>query len=158
MSKRIFLTGANGFLGSYLTRALALQGWRVTCLLRAQKGELAQARLHKALHGICADAAQADEALARCSVVDGEIDKPRFGMSQADYDSLAGELDCVLHCAAMTTFDPAHAPRQWKVNVDGTEHVSRLAADCKPSCGYHYISTAYVAGDRKDMAYENSLA
>ena len=43
MSKRIFLTGANGFLGSYLTRALALQGWRVTCLLRAQKGELAQA-------------------------------------------------------------------------------------------------------------------
>ena len=157
MSKRIFLTGANGFLGSYLARALALGGWSVACLLRSQKGELVHERLHKALHGICADAAQAEEALARCSVVEGEIDKPRFGMSRAAYDRLAGGLDCVLHCAAMTTFDPAHAPRQWKVNVDGTEHVSRLAADCKPSYGYHYISTAYVAGDRKNMAYENEL-
>ena len=157
MTKRIFLTGANGFLGSYLARALALQGWSVTCLLRSQKGELAHERLHKALHGICDDAVQADEVLARCSVVDGELDKPHFGMSQADYNRLAGELDCVLHCAAMTTFDPAHAPRQWKVNVDGTEQVTRLAADCKPSYGYHYISTAYVAGDRKDMAYESEL-
>jgi len=157
MSKRIFLTGANGFLGSYLTRALAFEGWDVACLLRSQKGELAHERLHKALHGICADAAQADEALARCSVVEGELDKPHFGMSRANYDRLAGGLDCVLHCAAMTTFDPAHAPRQWKVNVGGTEQVTRLAADCKPSYGYHYISTAYVAGDRKDMAYESEL-
>ena len=157
MTKRMFFTGANGFLGSYLVRALAQQGWSITCLLRSQKGELAHQRLYKALHGICVDAAEADAVLARCSVVEGEIDKPQFGMSQADYDRLAGELDCVLHCAAMTTFDPAHAPRQWQVNVDGTEHVSRLAADSKPSYGYHYISTAYVAGDRKDMAYEHEL-
>jgi nucleoside-diphosphate-sugar epimerase len=90
-------------------------------------------------------------------VVEGELDKPHFGMSRTDYDRLAGDIDCVLHCAAMTTFDPAHAPRQWKVNVDGTEQVTRLAFDCKPSYGYHYISTAYVAGDRKDVAYENEL-
>jgi len=157
MSKRIFLTGANGFLGSYLARALALEGWDVACLLRSKKGEHAHERLHKALHGITADASLADTALARCSVVEGELDKPHFGMSPADYDRLAGNLDCVLHCAAMTTFDPAHAPRQWKVNVEGTEQVTRLALDCKPSCGYHYISTAYVAGDRKDMAYEHEL-
>jgi thioester reductase-like protein len=157
MSKRIFLTGANGFLGSYLVRALALEGWSIKCLLRSQKGELAHERLKKALHGICSDTAQEEAVLARCSVVEGELDKPHFGMSRTDYDRLAGDLDCVLHCAAMTTFDPAHAPRQWKVNVDGTEQVTRLAADCKPSCGYHYISTAYVAGDRKDMAYESEL-
>jgi thioester reductase-like protein len=157
MTKRIFLTGANGFLGSYLARALALEGWDISCLLRSQKGELAHERLHKALSGICADAAEIREVLARCSVVEGQLDKPRFGMSQTDYDLLAGGLDSVLHCAAMTTFDPSHAQRQWKVNVEGTEQVTRLAADCKPSYGYHYISTAYVAGNRTDTAYENEL-
>lgn len=157
MTKRIFLTGANGFLGSFLARALALEGWDITCLLRSQKGELAHERLHKAISSICADHAETRQVLARCTVLEGEIDKPLFGLDQKDYDRLAGELDSVLHCAAMTTFDPAHAPRQWKVNVDGTEHVTRLAADSKLSYGYHYISTAYVAGDRKDTALENEL-
>lgn len=157
MTKRIFLTGANGFLGSYLARALALEGWDIKCLLRSQKGEQARDRLRKALAGICSDAAQAEHVFERCSVVEGELDKPHFGMAQADYERLAEGLDSVLHCAAMTTFDPAHAPRQWKVNVEGTEQVTRLAADCKPSYGYHYISTAYVAGNRTDLAYENQL-
>ena len=157
MSKRIFFTGANGFLGSYLARKLALQGWDVVCLLRSQKGELAQQRLQKAFWDISSDPAQTEAALAHCSVIEGEVDKPLFGMSTADYDRLAGSLDCMLHCAAMTTFDPALAQRQWKVNVDGTEQVTRLAADCKPSRGYHYISTAYVAGDRKDLALETEL-
>ena len=157
MTKRIFLTGANGFLGSYLARALALEGWDIKCLLRSQKGELAHDRLHKAITSICINADETSEVLARCSVVEGELEKPRFGMSQTEYDRLAGELDSVLHCAAMTTFDPAHAPRQWKVNVDGTENATRLAADCKPSYGYHYISTAYVAGNRTDTAHESEL-
>ena len=157
MGKNIFLTGANGFLGSYLARALALEGWDVQCLLRSQKGELAHDRLIKALRSICADDAEAHDVIARCTVVEGEIDKPRFGMAQAEYDRLAGGLDSVLHCAAMTTFDPSLAQRQWKVNVDGTEYVTRLAADSKPSYGYHYISTAYVAGNRTDTAYENEL-
>ncbi|MCX5900160.1 MAG: SDR family oxidoreductase, partial [Proteobacteria bacterium] len=109
MSKRIFFTGANGFLGSYLARKLALHGWDVVCLLRSQKGELAQKRLQKAFWDISSDPAQTEAALAHCSVIEGEVDKPLFGMGTAEYDRLAGSLDCVLHCAAMTTFDPALA-------------------------------------------------
>ena len=157
MSKHIFLTGANGFLGSYLARDLALDGWNVKCLLRSQKGESANERLHKAISRICNDASQTDEVLERCSVIEGDLDKPQFGLTQIDYDHLANNLDSILHCAAMTTFDPAHAEQQWKVNVEGTEQVCRLAVDCNPPYGYHYISTAYVAGNRTDTVFENDL-
>ena len=123
MTKSIFLTGANGFLGSFLARALAMEGWEVKCLLRSQKGELAHERLNKAISSICVDHAETRQVLARCTVLEGELDKPRFGLEQDSYDKLAEELDSVLHCAAMTTFDPAHEKRQWKVNVDGQNRV-----------------------------------
>lgn len=92
---RIFLTGATGFLGGRLLRALVRAGHRVRLLHRAESDLSGLPAVpHERVRGDVADAASLAGALAGC--------------------------DAVIHAAALVSFAAADRGRMETVNVSGT--------------------------------------
>jgi amino acid adenylation domain-containing protein/thioester reductase-like protein len=154
--KHVLLTGATGFLGAYLLRGLlAKADITVHCLIRADNKEDGLRRLKKNL-----DYYQLwDETLAsRVRIIPGNLDRPRFGLSDRRFDSLADELDVIYHNGAMVNFVyPYHALKS--VNVDSTQDVLRLASSKKLK-PVHFISSlsVFMKGDLRGngLCYENA--
>lgn len=96
--RRVLVTGASGFSGSHLVRALAQYGAQVRALVRHTS----------AITGLVA---------AKIELVVGDIRDRRF-----IEEAVAG-CDQVYHLAAL--YRDASVPRQvyWDVNVTGTDHV-----------------------------------
>ncbi|WP_413289626.1 SDR family oxidoreductase [Bdellovibrio sp. HCB337] len=95
---KVLVTGANGFLGSWLTRALLKQGHEVYALVRAQS-DLSE------LEGVS------------CNYVYGDI---------TDLDSLYKsftDIDTVFHTAGLIAYKKSDRAKMEKVNVFGTENV-----------------------------------
>jgi len=153
----VLLTGATGFLGSHLVPALVNEGNKITCLLRPQKGKDAADRLRESLESICNEQGMVENIFSRITVLEGDVVQDNLGLGERVYKSLRDETDHILHCAASTSFSPDVEKEQWKSNVNGTENLVRFALECKPSVGFHYVCTAYVAGDRDGIVYENEL-
>ena len=120
--RELLLTGATGYLGIHLVRALlANPAHRITCLVRAETPESGLARL-------LATAARFEVALDadRLRVVTGEIAHPRLGLSNETWATLASGIEAIYHCAAQVSFvQPYRALRD--ANVGGTAEVLRLA-------------------------------
>jgi len=138
--KHVFLTGGTGFLGAYLLKGLLAKGdVTVHCLVRAEDEEDGLRRLKRNL-----DYYQLwdDSFASRIRIVLGNLDRPRFGFSSEEFDSLANELDVIYHNGAMVNFVyPYYALKP--VNVDSTQDVLRLASSgrLKP---VHFISSLSV--------------
>jgi dihydroflavonol-4-reductase len=101
---RAFVTGATGFIGGHVARRLAAAGHEVTALARSPErtGALREAGV---------------------SVVPGDVTEPA---------SLAGPIrraDVVFHLAAWYQLGTTDRQRMYRINVKGTEHVVRLAAE-----------------------------
>ncbi len=120
----IFLTGATGFLGGFLLRELLSQtAAPVVCLVRAASPEAAfdRVRDNVARYGpIAAD------ALARVSVLVGDLARPRFGLEPERFESLAREVGSILHCGAVVHWGYGYSSLK-DSNVGGTREVIRLS-------------------------------
>lgn len=105
---KVFLTGATGFIGQALVRAMRMRGWQVSALVRDTKAMPAQ---WLATQGV--------------ALVAGDVTL-RMGLAQA----MAGS-DLVLHNAGVYEFgaDKALADRMLKVNVEGTDKVLGAALE-----------------------------
>jgi amino acid adenylation domain-containing protein/thioester reductase-like protein len=145
----IFLTGTTGFLGSrLLAELLQRTDGEFHCLVRVRAGHTASAlervRVALAGHGIELSPAQA----RRVSIVHGDLSQSRFGLSVAEWERLAAQVDTVYHCGAIVNIvQPYQALRA--ANVLGTREALRLA--CHGYCKrLHYASTlsVFVASDR----------
>jgi fatty acid CoA ligase FadD9 len=130
-AKTVLITGASGYLGRFLCmdwlEHAARVGGKVICLIRAADATAARRRLERAL-GSDPLLAQRFRALAErhLEVLAGDLTDVRLGLSAADYDRLAAEVDQIVHPAALVNhrlsyqhlFDP---------NVVGTAELIRLA-------------------------------
>jgi thioester reductase-like protein len=138
--ERVLLTGATGFLGSFvLLELLRLTRTDVYCLVRAADAEEGARKLRKALE---AYGLWDGELSSRIVPVVGDLSEPLLGLGPECFEELAGEIDVVYHSGASVNWVyPYNALKP--TNVLGTQEVLRLAARdrAKP---LHFVSTLGV--------------
>ena len=152
MSERkiIFLTGATGFLGSHLTARLLQDGHHVRILARSSKSASAKSRVEDVLREV------GGTRFENLEVFEGDISLPDLGLNEADRKSIVSSTDEVWHCAASLSFQEEDREEIFRMNLNGTRHVLDLVKQT-PARRLHHVSTAYIAGNRSDVALETEI-
>ena len=136
-ARRIFLTGATGFLGAFLLDSLLLRtGATLYCMVRPRKDGDLMAPIRANLEGY---GLWRPGRARRIVPVAGDLEAPLLGLAEDEFDSLAREVDVVIHTAARVNL--AYPYQALKgANVDGTREVLRLS--CRHRAKHlHYVST-----------------
>lgn len=102
--QRVLVTGATGFLGSWVTRKLARAGHSVRVLVRRPE------RLH-------------DVEGLKLDVVVGDVLQPHM-LREA-----ARDIDVIVNCAGLVSWRPRDRPELHRANVQGTINVLDVARD-----------------------------
>ncbi|MEL7498826.1 MAG: SDR family oxidoreductase [Planctomycetota bacterium] len=149
------LTGATGLLGSYLMRDLLLKGQRLAVLVRPKGKQQARERIEAILQMW---ETELQLRLPRPVILVGDVKQTNLGLSEKQTTWVAEFCDEIVHAAAVLTFHgPSRDQEPWATNLDGTKNVVRLANECKIR-NLHYVSTAYVCGQRDSVVHESELA
>ena len=142
----VFLTGATGFLGVYIVgEILKTTQAELFCLVRPKRGENSKLRIEKQMRHYDVwpqDAAWQRAWDTRLHVVEGDVTLPRMGLQDADYETLAHQVDAIFHGAAHVNFIyPYEALRA--TNVLGLHEIIQFAFHrrIKP---VHHLSTAAI--------------
>jgi thioester reductase-like protein len=147
----LLLTGATGFVGmEVLARVLERSDRHVVALIRAEDDDRAAERLAATLETSCGDA---DAYADRVTAVAGDITAPRLGLGER-WEALAERIGAIVHGAASVAFDLSLEESR-RINVEGTRQMIDFAAACPGLERFTYVSTAYVAGDRRGVVYED---
>lgn len=147
----VLVTGFPGFVSTHLVRRLVELQPDATFYL------LIQARMRPlAEQSLRALAAQVEGLQARCVLIEGDITRPRLGMSSEQYDTLTARVVSVWHLAAI--YDLAvPEPIAYQVNVGGTIQVLDFCQGCAHLGRLNYVSTCYVSGQREGVVFEDEL-
>ena len=154
---RVFLTGATGFLGAQLIRAIIEQypkdGLKLYCLVRADSTEAALERLVQNMdHYEC----WKEEYRSFLHPLTGDLSTRNFGLSDTDYQMLAEEVQVIYHNGALLNFVFPYEFLK-TTNVGGTIETLRLACTGNPKY-YHYVSSYSVydtPNNKGKRVYEN---
>lgn len=143
--EHVLLTGATGFLGTFLLdRLLRTTRARVHLPVRARDAEHAGRRVAaaRAKYGLPPLDQIADPG--RVVSLPADLARPRLGLTDRAAAELSGCLDLMLHSGAQVNFLYPYSELR-AVNVSGTREVLRLAAPRRVPV--HFISTvATLAG------------
>ncbi|MCB0644935.1 MAG: NAD-dependent epimerase/dehydratase family protein, partial [Phaeodactylibacter sp.] len=124
------VTGGTGFVGAHLLHYLLEQGYtRIRAVRRADS----DMRLVEAI-------------AARIEWVEGDLADPFF------VEEAVREVDCVLHCAAIVSFDPRDRKKMWAANITGTEHVVNFCLEHQVE-KLVYLSFVAALGRRPNLGY-----
>ncbi|MFM7561553.1 MAG: SDR family oxidoreductase, partial [Planctomycetota bacterium] len=149
-----FLTGASGLVGRYLTRDLLASGKRLAVLARSNRRMSAHDRIELLLQRW---EQKLGYSLPRPIVLEGDVSQPNLGLSTDDQRWISRHCTGLIHNAAVVKFEPAeHDQEPWRTNLYGTRH----ALDLAQRTGLrelHYVSTAYVCGNRSGVVREDEL-
>ncbi|CAM3772859.1 carboxylic acid reductase [Smaragdicoccus niigatensis] len=162
--RTVLLTGANGYLGRFLClewlQRLKPVGGRVVCIIRGSA-----ARLESVFESDPAFLAQFRELSEGClEVVSGDVAEANLGLDEATWDRLAGQVDLVVHSAALVNHVLPYR-QLFGPNVFGTAEIIRFAMSerLKP---ISFVSTVAVAaqcttfdedGDIREMSPSRSV-
>lgn len=121
---QVFLTGATGFIGQALVRAMRARGWRITALVRDPDSAAGRWLACQGVRG-----------------VRGDVTRPQ-GLREAMHGA-----DVVVHNAGVYEFGANRAlvRRMRSVNVDGTRHVLAAAREAGVARTV-YVSTVWAHG------------
>lgn len=153
-SKYLLLTGSTGFVGRFLLRDLLLDGHRIALIVRGSKASSARERIDAIL-------SEWEENLGRLLprpvIIEGELSEPGCGLQPSCKEWIQENCDRILHNAAVLRFHSAnHADEPWRTNYTGTQNILQLCKDTGIE-DFHFVSTAYVAGDRTGLVLEDEL-
>ncbi|SPM33512.1 oxidoreductase [Mycobacterium rhizamassiliense] len=145
----VLLTGANGYLGRFLTlewlERLADTGGTLITIVRGADADAAARRLERVFDSGDRQLLERFRGLAaeHLEVVVGDIGEPNLGLDQETWESLAQRVDLIVHPAALVNhvlpYDQLFGP-----NVVGTAELIRLALTTRIT-PITYLSTVSVA-------------
>lgn len=152
MKKIFFVTGATGFVGSNLVKKLYEERENKRALFfllaRDKKNISAEDRVSRLFPS--AYTMKGDVCLG-----------PNLGLSHKDFrllKKLSSDYEIELwHAAGCISFDEASCDETFSVNFEGTKNVVEFCRNIGVK-RIHYISTAYVAGDRRDLEKDKWVA
>ncbi|WP_160159826.1 amino acid adenylation domain-containing protein [Streptomyces sp. WAC05374] len=155
--RRVFLTGATGFVGAYLLRELLDRtDADVHALVRARDAAHAMDRLARAQtrYGI-----RRPLPPHRVRPLLGDLTRPRLGLTGQDWEDEAAGADVIHHCGAEVNFLYPYEKLR-AANVYGTREVVALAA--RRAIPLHHVSTVAVvhgmgAAGVRDVTEETPL-
>ncbi|WP_445635085.1 Amino acid adenylation domain-containing protein [Nostoc sp. DSM 114161] len=136
----IFLTGATGFLGTFLLAELLQQSRSdIYCLVRASSIEQARVRIISRLKHY---QLWQEDLSDRIIPILGDLSKPLLGIETRQFSRLAEKIDVIYHCGASVNLVYPYSALE-SINVLGTQEVLRLASQSKIK-PVHFISTVDV--------------
>lgn len=130
----IFVTGANGLLGSFICRKFLSEGEKIRALKREDS-----------------DMALVQDIKHQIDWVEGDIlDIPLL-------EKYLKDVDTVIHCAAIVSYDGRDRSKLYKINIEGTANVVNACLNAGVQRLLHVSSVAAI-GKGKDVtsANENS--
>ncbi len=150
----LLLTGATGFLGSFLLRELLEQtSATIHCLVRAADDASALDRIVSTAAKYRIDLRP---HLDRIIGVPGDLARPNLGIDPLRFAELAARADAIYHNGALVNHLEPYA-RMRAANVCGTTEVLRLATTTRVK-PIHYVSTLSVlAGIPQDSGVPAGL-
>ncbi len=154
-AKSLLLTGATGFLGAYLLRALLRDTPAdIYCFARrSESNPQTRIRCNLEHYGIWKQ-----EFESRVHVVEGDLQKPNLGISRHEFETLARDIDEIYHCGASVNWVFPYSGLR-DTNVIGTREMLRLACSVKPK-SFHFVSTmatCYSSNRRDEVTEQDDM-
>lgn len=140
----ILLTGATGFVGSFLlSRLLWRRSGLVFVLVRSRNSAHARQRIRQSLSRYnLLDRVQ--EQMHRIRYVSGDLGHQRFGLGESEWLRLADEIDAIIHNGARVNYVLPYGQLR-AATVEGTRQALNLAI-ANGTIPLHYVSSTIVFG------------
>jgi len=151
----VLLTGATGYLGSYVLRELLTDGDRqVSVLVRGGDDLSARARVGKTLcHYFGQENGTALRDHPRLTVLAGDLRRDGLGLTPQAHDRLADSLQAIFHCAA----NVKHFGHYWEFHADNVAATSRLLKlaghRAANPADFHLVSTLSTCGKASEAGF-----
>ena len=142
----VLLTGATGFFGPFLLRALLEQtGSTFHALVRATDERQGMDKIRAALRRAGLLAAPLSDALdRRVRVVSGDLGRHELGLRHETWNALAARVGSVIHNGALVHYVQSYDALR-PANVDGTRELLRFAMTGLPK-SFHFVSSTFIHG------------
>lgn len=136
-ARKVFLTGATGFLGAFLLdEILRRADAEVHCLVRRRSGSSLLAPIRENMEGY---GLWEDRYAGRVVPVAGDLGEPLLGLDAEVFEELSESVDLVFHAAAAVNLVYPYSALK-SVNAGGTREVLRLCCEGRPN-PLHHVST-----------------
>src|SRR5450432_3202757 len=164
--RNLFVLGSTGFVGKVLLSML-LDRYpdigRAYVMVRRGSGTDSESRFWQSVvtspafdplrDKYCGQEGLAVVLRQKVVVVDGDITEPNLGLSEAEADKVAKDIDVLINSSGRVTFNPP-LESALRTNVEGTKNVIAFAKRMKRPALIH-TSTCFVAGNRSGEVWED---
>jgi hypothetical protein len=169
---RVLLTGATGFLGKEILAQAASHPHVVEVVSVVRPETIRDRKTKKVLKVLSARERGAallkrihvsGKAARKFRFVEGDVERPGFGIDPAELERLRGSLTHVVHCAASVSFDDTYE-NSFRANVLGCKNALAFSLRLQRAKGSKFvlhvaIETSYIHGRKKrSMATEATAA
>jgi thioester reductase-like protein len=150
----IFLTGATGYIGSYVANGLLREhGQKLGLLVRAKNKDEGAKRLWQSLQMHMDFATFYEQLNDRIEIYLGDLTDKNFGLDDATYKKLAHDTTSIIHCAASLNRKSNKAC--FNVNLRGTLEVLKLARAAQDHHGLRRFSDVSTVAITGEVSHEN---
>lgn len=156
----IFMTGASGYLGSYVAEKLLREHKQnLGVLIRGKDEKDVTNKLWESLQ-LHMDEKEFHEHLkTRIRIFRGDLTEKNFGLSSKEWDEVVKSTESIIHCAA--SLNRKSDKVCMNVNLRGTLQLIQLARAVQNDHGlrrFSFVSTVAVAGHRSNEVVQEDLS